>query len=294
MEINLGRADSRREDDVDYGAAVPYASLRGGADASRKGFYVRWAVICATATAVLAVVAWKGGGVAEKFTTGGEGSSLGGAYYAVAKPPAFNFNRFIENTWIYDGRSSDPGTEGFIEKMAKRHHYKLNIHHLNSLRDNEFRAALFSRSIHCIMFPPLTHFPGLSSLAQTDLRGYVSSGNNAVFIGSYEWLSIMNDAFGFQLMSDYKDGPYYRNDRNVRGTPFQWSMSRISQPDGSVYAAKVNSLPLNGKCMFDSMGACVIFYIKYNLGTVTYIGFAYDTPYGIEHWDQVLHAAMMM
>jgi hypothetical protein len=45
-------------------------------------------------------------------------------------------------------------------------------------------------------------------------------------------------------------------------------MSRISQPDGSVYAAKVNSLPLNGKCMFDSMGACVIFYIKYNLGCV--------------------------
>jgi hypothetical protein len=102
MEINLGRADSRREDDVDYGAAVPYASLRGGADASRKGFYVRWAVICATATAVLAVVAWKGGGGAEKFTTGEEGSSLDGAYYAVAKPPAFNFNRehpFPKEMW---------------------------------------------------------------------------------------------------------------------------------------------------------------------------------------------------
>lgn len=47
---------------------------------------------------------------------------------------------------------------------------------------------------------------GLSELAKKDLRGYVSSGNNAVFIGSYEWLSIMNDAFGFQLMSDYKVG----------------------------------------------------------------------------------------
>ena len=87
-------ADSNPQNGLDYGAAVPYASLRGGADSSRKGFYVRWAVICATATAVLGVVAWKGGGGgAEKFTTGGEGSSLGGAYYAVAKPPAFNFNR---------------------------------------------------------------------------------------------------------------------------------------------------------------------------------------------------------
>lgn len=44
-------------------------------------------------------------------------------------------------------------------------------------------------------------------------------------------------------MSDYKDGPYYRNDRNVRGTPFQWSMKRLEQPDGSVYGVKVNIHP---------------------------------------------------
>ena len=31
---------------------------------------------------------------------------------------------------------------------------------------------------------------------ETLSRGYVSSGNNAVFIGSYEWLSVMNDVFG--------------------------------------------------------------------------------------------------
>jgi hypothetical protein len=136
--------------------------------------------------------------------------------------------------------------------------------------------------------------PGVSELAAKDLRGYVSAGNNAVFIGSYNWLSVMNDVFGFQLMSDYKDGPYYRNDRNVRGTPFQWSMDRLAQPDGSVYGVKVDSIPMDGKCMFDTMGACVVFYIKYNLGTVTYVAFDYDTPYGIDHWDQILHAAMMM
>ena len=184
--------------------------------------------------------------------------------------------------------------EGFIEKLARKHHYKLQIHHLQSFKDNEFRAALFSENIHCIVFPPLIHFPGVSELAKKDLRGYVSAGNNVVFIGSYEWLSVMNDVFGFQLMSDYKDGPYYRNDRNVRGTPFQWSLSRLEQPDGSIYSVKVDSIPMDGKCMFDTMGACVVFYVKYNLGTVCYIAFNYDTPYGIGHWDQILHAAMMM
>jgi hypothetical protein len=184
--------------------------------------------------------------------------------------------------------------EGFLEKLARRHHYKLQIHHLNTFKDNEFRAALFSEDVHCIVFPPLNYFPGISGLAQKDLRGYVSSGNNVVFVGSYEWLSVMNDVFGFQLMSDYKDGPYFRNDRNVRGTPFQWSMSRLEQPDGSVYGVKVDSIPMDGKCMFDTMNACVVFYVKYNLGTVVYIAFNYDTPYGIDHWDQILHAAMMM
>mmetsp|Transcript_22027 Transcript_22027/g.60335 ORF Transcript_22027/g.60335 Transcript_22027/m.60335 type:complete len:275 (-) Transcript_22027:120-944(-) len=222
------------------------------------------------------------------------GSALGISYYAVTKPPAFNFNRFIENVWIYDGRSASRDEEGFIEKLARRHHYKLQIHHLNTFKDNEFRAALFSQDIHCIIFPPLSHFPGIGELAKKDLRGYVSAGNNIVFVGSYEWLSIMNDVFGFQLMSDYKDGPYYRNDRNVRGTPFQWSMSRLEQPDGSIYSVKVDSIPMEGACMFDTMGACVVFFTKYNLGTIVYIAFAYDTPYGIGHWDQILHAAMMM
>jgi len=221
-------------------------------------------------------------------------SELGGAYYAVTKPPAFNFNRFISNAWFYSGRSSDGNEEGFLEKLARRHHYKLQIHHLETFKDNEFRAALFSENIHCIVFPPLTHFPGISELAKKDLRGYVSAGNNVVFVGSYEWLSVMNDVFGFQLMSDYKDGPYYRNDRTVKGTPFQWSMSRLEQPDGAIYSVKVDSIPMDGSCMFDTMGACVVFYVKYNLGTVVYIAFDYDTPYGIGHWGQILHAGMMM
>lgn len=51
-----------------------------------------------------------------------------------------------------------------------------------------------------MVFAPLEHFPGFSELARTDLRGYVSAGNNVVFVGSYEYLSVMNDVFGFGLM----------------------------------------------------------------------------------------------
>ncbi len=85
---------------------------------------------------------------------------------------------------------------------------------------------------------------GIGELAEKDLRGYVSAGNNLVFVGSYEWLSVMNDVFGFALQSSYADGPYYRNDRNVKGTPFQWSISMLEQPDGSVYGVKVDSVSL--------------------------------------------------
>lgn len=219
--------------------------------------------------------------------------ALAGAYYAVAKPPAFNFNRFIKHAWFYTGKAVRPEADTFLEQLARKHHYKLQVHHLNSLKDNVFRAALFSEEVHCIVFPPLDHFPGFSDLAAKDLRGYVSAGNNVVFVGSYEYLSIMNDVFGFQLMSGYADGPYYRNDRTVRGTPFQWSMARLEQPDGSVYGVKVDSIPMDGNCMFDTMRVCVAFYIKYNLGTVVYLAFDYDTP-EVGHWDQILHAAMMM
>lgn len=39
-------------------------------------------------------------------------------------------------------------------------------------------------------------------------------------------------------------------------------MSRLEQPDGSVYGVKVDSIPMDGKCMFDTMNACVVFYVK--------------------------------
>ena len=31
----------------------------------------------------------------------------------------------------------------------------------------------------------------------------------------------------------------------------------------NIYENQVNSIPMDGKCMFDTMGACVVFYVKY-------------------------------
>jgi len=41
----------------------------------------------------------------------------------------------------------NPEAELLVEKLAKKHHYKLEIHHLRTLKDNEFRAALFSQEV---------------------------------------------------------------------------------------------------------------------------------------------------
>merc|ERR1712216_875861 len=146
----------------EYEQLAPIASM-APAGTSRRAVYAKCALMATIATAVVV------GSVlvmADRHEAVSDGSELGGAYYAVTKPPAFNFNRFISNAWFYSGRSSDGNEEGFIEKLARRHHYKLQIHHLESFKDNEFRAALFSENIHCIVFPPLTHFPGISELAK--------------------------------------------------------------------------------------------------------------------------------
>jgi len=41
----------------------------------------------------------------------------------------------------------NPEAELMLEKLAKKHHYKLEINHLRTLKDNEFRAALFSQEV---------------------------------------------------------------------------------------------------------------------------------------------------
>ena len=131
---------------------------------------------------------------------------------------------------MYAGLAVDNKHEtGFIAKEIRKHNYQTQVRLFTSLDDATVRAVLWDQSVHCLVWPPLVRYPGLSETAKTDLRAYAAAGNNVVFLGNYVAVQFMNDVFGFQLTDDYQNGPYYRNDRNVRNTPFQYLPSRVEQ-----------------------------------------------------------------
>ena len=53
-------------------------------------------------------------------------------------------------------------------------------------------------------------------------------------------------------------------------------------------------LPPGGKSMLDTLGATVAFVVRYDLGTVCYIGYNYNTPFHADQWTRVLHCAIDM
>lgn len=205
----------------------------------------------------------------------------------------FYSTHFLENVWVYNGpEEHNRHLVPFICKLIKRHHFRTTVEQFMSLSDAPLRSALWAKQFHSVVFPPFESYPRISENGKTDLRAYVAAGNNVVFMGSYLSLQTMNDVFGFSLRDDFKEGPYYRNDRNVRGTPFQYLGSRLSEPTERVYGAMTKSLPPGGRSIYDSLGASVVFYVRYDLGTVTYVGYQYDSPFHIDDWVRVLHAAI--
>jgi len=202
---------------------------------------------------------------------------------------------FVDQVYLYAGLAVDNKHEtGFIAKEIRKHNYQTQIRLFTSLDDATVRAVLWDQGVHCLVWPPFVRYPGISETAKTDLRAYAAAGNNVVFLGNYVAVQFMNDVFGFQLTDDYQNGPYYRNDRNVRNTPFQFLPSRVEQASIETYAVKTRSLPPGGKSMLDTLGATVAFVIRYDLGTVCYIGYNYNTPFHADQWTRVLHCAIDM
>jgi hypothetical protein len=201
----------------------------------------------------------------------------------------------IEDVYVYAGKEEHTRhLVPFICRLIKRHRFRLNIHQFFSVDDAPLRSVLWSHDSRVVIFPPFESYPQISSKGFTDLRAYVAAGNNIVFMGSYIALQVMNDAFGFSLRDDYKEGPYYRNDRNVRGTEFEYLPSRLNEPSPRVYGAMAKSLPPGAFSLYDSLGSVVVFYVRYDLGTIVYIGYQFDNPYQIDSWVRVIHAAMAM
>jgi len=201
----------------------------------------------------------------------------------------------IDDVYVYAGKEEHTRhLVPFICRLIKRHHFRTTIHQFFSVDDAPLRSVLWSHDSRVVVFPPFESYPEITTKGFTDLRAYVAAGNNVVFMGSYIALQVMNDAFGFSLRDDYKEGPYYRNDRNVRGTEFQYLPSRLNEPSPRVYGAMAKSLPPGGFSLYDSLGSVVVFYVRYDLGTVVYIGYQFDNPYHIDEWVRVLHASLTM
>ena len=118
---------------------------------------------------------------------------------------------FVDQIYMYAGLAVDNKHEtGFIAKEIRKHNYQTVIRLFTSLDDATFRAVLWDQAVHCLVWPPFVRYPGISETAKTDLRAYTAAGNNVVFIGNYVAVQFMNDVYGFQLMDDYQNGPYYR------------------------------------------------------------------------------------
>ena len=141
-----------------------------------------------------------------------------------------------------------------------------------------------------------TGSPGLGAIGRRDFVAWVSSGRNVVFTGGYTQLAAMNELFGFALQEvAYQPGPFWRNPRNTPGTPFAYGPDRLEEYSGSaVYGVKIDSIPLTGYSMYDSMRVSPVFYIKYNLGTVCYVGASFQGMAPSNPWGKTLRDAIRM
>lgn len=99
-----------------------------------------------------------------------------------------------------------------------------------------------------------------------------------------------------QLAGSYSHGPYYKNDRNARGNPFQYVRGRLGDNDPvGVVGINSETIPIGGWSVFDSMGSSVCVVIPYGRGMVVFLGSSFSEY--IERrdgWVEALHAAVRM
>ena len=61
-----------------------------------------------------------------------------------------------------------------------------------------------------------------------------------------------------------------------------------------VYGVKIDSIPITGYSMYDAYRDSAVFYIKYNLGTVCYLGASFNDLDAGDSWGWVLRDAVRM
>ena len=77
----------------------------------------------------------------------------------------------------------------------------------------------------------------------------------------------MNEVFGWQIRPvSYQDGPFYRSKRNAHNTVFDGMPSLLQTGREPVYGVHMSTLPPGARSYYDSMGDCVVFAVRYDLG----------------------------
>lgn len=182
---------------------------------------------------------------------------------------------YPDRIWLYAGRETylwGRGKEvGDLKAILRKGHYETTVMTFNSLKVAPLRAVAWDQSTHVMIFPPFTEYPDLHDIAKKDLRNYVSTGNNIVFLGGFASIGLMNEIFGFRLKAEtYQSGPFYQNERYARGTIFEYLPTRLGE-DGLIYGCSLQSLPPGGKSFYDSLGDSVAWSVRYDFGMITYV-----------------------
>ena len=203
---------------------------------------------------------------------------------------------YPDRIWLYAGRETylwGRGKEiGDIKSILRKGHYTTTVMTFTSLKVAPLRAVAWDETTHVMIFPPFTEYPDIHDIAKKDLRNYVSTGNNIVFLGGFASIGLINEVFGFRLKAEvYQSGPFYQNERYARGTIFEYLPSRLGE-DGLIYGTKLESLPPGAKSMYDSLGDSVVWSVRYDFGMITYVGNNYMSAFHMGDWHKLLQAAV--
>ena len=237
---------------------------------------------------LVGVIAMRGGAGSEA-VAGSLAPTLGSSGFKVIagwKSHHHAYARYVKEIFV---------DAGAPRALIRRNHYSIQFVPLPmAFNDQSLRVALWDHAETPTML--FTGSPGLGAMGRRDIVAWVSSGRNLVFTGGYRQLAAMNELFGFALEEvPYTPGPFWRNPRNTPGTPFAYGPDRLEEYTGSaIYGVKIDSIPLAGYSMYDTFRVSSVFYIKYNLGTVCYVGASFQGMAPSNPWGKALRDAIRM
>mmetsp|Transcript_64696 Transcript_64696/g.173431 ORF Transcript_64696/g.173431 Transcript_64696/m.173431 type:complete len:183 (+) Transcript_64696:328-876(+) len=180
----------------------------------------------------------------------------------------------------------------YLESVLRANNPQTHVMPFYSLRVEQLRSVCWDEGTHVVVFPSFSHFPDINELSRTDLKHFVSRGNNLVVFGGFSNIMVLNSVFGFRLKAvTYQEGPYFKSSRTEHNTPFESAPSELPQVE-HIYGVHMQSLPAGSRSYYDSIGTSVIFSVHRDFGVVTYVGVDFSQP--DRSWASALRAAVAL